>query len=131
MATIWKHGATRKARNAREGDEIAELDLGAAKDLARADEHDRRRPRRRAARSRTGPSRDVAVSDFSTLSSRRPHAGGEHTFLPRLRVIALHHPHAAQRFGEAPGDLRVDLAALAENRPDGGERLLQRERRKR
>ena len=52
-----------------------------------------------------------------TFSRMRPHALREHRRLARLGVVALHHPHAPERLGEASGDLGVDLAALAEDRP--------------
>ena len=52
-------------------------------------------------------------------------AGGEDLVLARLGVVALDHAHAAQRFGEASGDLGVDAAALAEDGADGAEGLLQ------
>ena len=68
---------------------------------------------------------DMAVSDFEHVIQQPLHAAREDFRLALLGVIALHHAHAAQRFGEPPGHLRVDLAALAENRADLGEGLLQ------
>ena len=41
--------------------------------------------------------------------------------LALLGVVALHHPHAAERLRQAAGDLGVDLAALAEDRPQHAE----------
>ncbi len=42
-----------------------------------------------------------------------------------LRVIALDHTDSAEGLGQPAGDLRVDLAALAEDGPDGTKRLAQ------
>src|SRR5258708_4400237 len=42
-------------------------------------------------------------------------------------MVALYHPHPAERFSEPAGNVGVDLAALAEDRPDGPERLTQRQ----
>ncbi len=53
------------------------------------------------------------------------HAAGEDARLAALGVVALHHPYAAQRLGKSPGDLGIDLAALAEDRPHDAQRLLQ------
>ena len=55
------------------------------------------------------------------------HAAGKDAGLALLGVIALDHANAAQRFGEPPGDLGVDLAAVAKDRPDRLERVLQNE----
>ena len=53
------------------------------------------------------------------------HAAGEYLFFALFGVIALHHAHAAQRFGQPPGDLRGDFGARAENRANRGKRLVQ------
>jgi hypothetical protein len=63
------------------------------------------------------PISDVAVSVRMTLSSNRA-LHGKNLLFALFRVISLDHPHAAQRFGEPPGHLGVDLATLAENRAD-------------
>src|SRR5438874_4200483 len=42
-------------------------------------------------------------------------------------MVALHDANATERFGEAAGDLGVDLGALAEDGADGFEGLLQNE----
>ena len=55
-------------------------------------------------------------------------AAREDARLLRLGVISFHHAHAGQRLGEPPSDLSVDLAALAEDRPDARERLAQPQR---
>ena len=34
-------------------------------------------------------------------------------------VVALHHPNAAQRFGEPTGDFRIQFRSRPEKRPDG------------
>jgi hypothetical protein len=47
---------------------------------------------------------------------------------PLLGMIAFHHSHTAERFGEPAGNVGVDFAALPENRPDGPERLTQGQR---
>ncbi len=54
-------------------------------------------------------------------------AAGKHLGFARFGMIALHDAHAAERFGEASGDLGVDLAALPENRADFRERLFHHE----
>ena len=56
------------------------------------------------------------------------HARAKNRFFPLFRVISLDHAHAAQRLREAPGDFRINLAALAEYRPDDGESPIQRQR---
>ena len=58
-------------------------------------------------------------------------AAREDARLLGLGVISLHHAHAGQRLGEPAGDLGVDLAALAEDRPDAPERLAQPQRERR
>ena len=44
-------------------------------------------------------------------------------------MIPLDHADAAQRLGEPASDLGVNLAALAKNRPDSRERLVERHRK--
>ncbi len=46
-------------------------------------------------------------------------AVGEHDLFALLGGVALDDADAAERFGEASGDFGVDLAALAEERPQG------------
>ena len=53
------------------------------------------------------------------------HSGAKHFFLPLFRVVTLDHANAAKRFGESPGDFRIDLGPRPENRPNGGEGLVQ------
>ena len=47
---------------------------------------------------------------------------GEHELLALLRRVGLDDADAAERFGEPAGHLGVDLAALAEQRPQALER---------
>ena len=65
----------------------------------------------------------MAVSEASTFVEQPLDAAREYGGFALLGVVALDHAHAAQRFGQAPGDFGVDLAALAEDRPDLGEGL--------
>ncbi len=53
------------------------------------------------------------------------HARCEDPRLALLRAVALHHANAAQRLGQPPRHLGVDLGPLAEDGPDGLERPLQ------
>ena len=66
---------------------------------------------------------EMAVSDFSTLSSSRCTPPRKTLLLALFGVIALHDAHAAQRFGQPAGDFGVDFAALAEDGPDVREGL--------
>jgi hypothetical protein len=50
------------------------------------------------------------------------HALREHRLLAPLGAVRLHDADAVQRLVQPPGDLRVDLAALAEDRPQRLER---------
>ena len=52
-------------------------------------------------------------------------ADGEDAGLALLGVIALDDAHAAQRLGQAAGDLGIDLAALAEDGANDPEAVLQ------
>ena len=65
---------------------------------------------------------DVAVSVFSTLSSKPLHAAEEDFLLAFFRVVSLHHANAAQRFCQPPGHLGVDLRSRAVNRANHLER---------
>ena len=68
---------------------------------------------------------DIAVKLRITLSSSRCTPRREHPRLAILGVITLDHAHAAQRFGQPPGDFGVDLSAFAEDGPNGLERPAQ------
>ncbi len=46
------------------------------------------------------------------------HAMGEHSFFTLLRVIPLHHAHAAQGFREPPGDFSGNFGPCAKNGTD-------------
>ena len=71
--------------------------------------------------------RDCAVRELMTLSRRRLDPGGEDVGLALLGVVALDDADAAEGFGEAAGDLGVDLGALAEDGADGLEGPLEDE----
>ena len=62
---------------------------------------------------------------MSTLSRRRWTPAEKVFVLAFLGVIALDDADAAEGLGKAPRDLRVELRALAEDRPDRPERLVQ------
>ena len=70
---------------------------------------------------------DIAVRAAHDVVEQALHAAGENRRFALFGVIALDHAHAAERFGEPAGDLGVDLAALAEDRPNGLEGLVQSE----
>ncbi len=111
------------------GEEAAERQL-AGENLARAHEHhdradDAHQRRRRKAHHR---GRGERLED---VVQQALDAGAEDLVLARLGVVALHHAHAAERFGQAAGDFGVDLAALAEDGPDGAEGLSQARVRRR
>ena len=61
---------------------------------------------------------DVAVKRPHDVVEQSTHSGRKTLLLALLRVISLDHSNAAERFGQPPGDLGVDLAALAKNRTD-------------
>ena len=124
MFTIWTTGAIMNASNMRDTARIRRPSCG--------------RPERSCApRYITSPPttpstvvdasviRLFAVSDLITLSSSRFTPPANTPRFPLLRVVSLHHPHAAQRLGQPPRHLSVDLRPLTEDRPDGPERLLQ------
>ena len=58
------------------------------------------------------------------------HAAAENFLFALFGVIALHHAHAAERFGQPPGDFRGDFRPRAENRANGVERLVDAQCRK-
>ena len=93
-------------------------------DLTRADEHDdgaddpEEDRRGEAHDARRGQRLEHVVEEALD-------AGRERLLLALLGVVALHDAHASERLGEAAGDLRVELRALAEDRPDRSERLVQ------
>ena len=67
------------------------------------------------------------VSDFITFCQQPLHAGRKDRGFALLGVVALDHTHTAQRLRQPPGDLGIDLAALAKNGANLLERVLQHE----
>ena len=65
---------------------------------------------------------DTPVSDWATLRNSRCAPLREHELLALLGGVRLDDADAAERFGEPAGHLGVDLAALAEQRPQPLER---------
>ena len=61
---------------------------------------------------------EMAVSERITFCEQALDAAGEDFGLLGFGVIPLDDANAGQRFGEAAGDVGVDLAALAEDRAD-------------
>ena len=60
---------------------------------------------------------ETPVIDLRDVAEQPVRALGEDDLFALLRGVALDDADAAERFGEPAGDLRVDLAALAEQRP--------------
>ena len=98
----------------------------AGQDLPRADEHHHRAHHPHQHGGAKAHQRDRGERPQDVLQQPL-HPARKHGPLALLGVVALHHAHAAQRFGQPPRHLRHDLAALAEDRPDDSERLAQRE----
>ncbi len=104
-----------------EGNEIAERhSLWDRGDLVRADVHNHcaDHPHQHGGRKAHEGGRGEALQNIveqalDTLT--------EDFFLAGFGVVAFDDAHAAQRFRESACDLGIDLGALAENRPDGGE----------
>ena len=67
--------------------------------------------------SRTRSTAETPVIDFATLRNSRCDAAREDELLALLGGVGLDDADAAERLGEPAGDLGVDLAALAEERP--------------
>ena len=65
---------------------------------------------------------DTPVSDLRHVAEQAVRALREHQLFALLRGVGLDDADAAERFGQPAGDLRVDLAALAEQRPQPLER---------
>ena len=107
-----------------EGHQAAER-KSAGQNLARAQIHDQRahhaqqHGRRKTHQRRRGERLHNVIEQ--TLNP-----GGEDRRLAPLRVVALDHAHAAQRFGQPPRNLGVQFAARAEDGADGAERAPQK-----
>ena len=65
---------------------------------------------------------DVPVSDLRDVAEQPVRALREHELFALLGRVGLDDADAAERFGEPAGHLGVDLAALAEERPQPLER---------
>ena len=65
---------------------------------------------------------DTPVIDFATLRIQPVHPLGEHQLLALLGRVGLDDADAAEGFVEPARDFGVDLAALAEERPQPVER---------
>ena len=59
----------------------------------------------------------MPVIDLRDVPEQAVRALGEHQFFALLGGVGLDDADAAERFGEPAGHFRVDLAALAEQRP--------------
>src|SRR5579859_4173734 len=51
----------------------------------------------------------------------------EHALLMLLRVIALHHAHAAKRFGQPPGNFRINFGPCSKDWPNRRESLVEKQ----
>ena len=107
------------------GKESAQREL-AGQDLPRSHEHDdgaddAHQRRRRQAHDRGRGQR----LEHILQQALDPEA--EDLVLAVLGVVALHHAHTAQRFGQAAGDLGIDLGAFAKDGADGAKRFPQPE----
>ena len=98
----------------------------AGEDLPGADIHHHRPHRPHEQGARQVHARDDGQR-LEHIVQQALHPARKDCGLPRFRVIPLDHPHAAEGFGQAPRDLRSDLAARPEDRPDGAERPAQDE----
>ena len=116
MPTTWNMGATRNARNAVKLMKPPRVSVPAR--IWRAPTYITVAPTMPISNVAERLISEMAVSDFSTLSSRRCTPPENTLRLLRLGVVALHHAHAGQRFRQPARYFGVDFAALAENRPD-------------
>ena len=66
---------------------------------------------------------DTPVIDLRDVAEQPVHALREDELLALLRGVGLDDADAAERLGQPAGDLGVDLAALAEQRPQPLERV--------
>ena len=129
MPTIWNMGATRKREVTRRSDEQPpSVSVGGVARIWRAPMYITVPPTTPISMVAERLMSEMAVSERMTLSSRRCTPPAKTRASRGFGVIALDDAHAGERFGQASGDLGVDLAALAENRADLAERLAQPER---
>ena len=114
-----------EAQEDRVGEEAAHRQM-AGEDLARPDVHDRGadQPEQHGRGQAQHRGRGQRLQH---VVEQPLHALREHAALARLGVVALHHAHAAQRLGQPSGHLGLDLAALAEDRPERAEGPAQHE----
>ena len=123
IATIWKIGATRKPRKTVYVKKPPSVSVP-ARIWRVPDEHDDRA--HDPEEDRGGEAHDARRGQrLQDVVEEALHAGRERLLLALLGVVALHDADAAERLGEAARDLGVDLRALAEDRPDRPERLVQ------
>ena len=110
-----EHRPHQEAQEDRVGEEAADREV-AGQDLAGAHVHDRRadEPEEHGRGEAQQRGRAEGLED---VREHAPHPLREHARLAGLGVVPLHHTHAPERLGEAAGDLGLDLAPLAEDRP--------------
>jgi len=114
----------RPHQKCQEHGELEELADGqvAGDDLARAHVHDQR-----AHDAHHGGAAEVHQGGggeaLHDIVEQALDAAGKDRGFGFLGVIAFYHAHAAQRFGEAAGHFRINLAALAEDGAQHFERL--------
>src|SRR5690606_9888630 len=101
------------------GDEVAERH-GAGEDGVAADEDDEDADRADD-EDGDGVDRGGAGDAAGDVAEEAVHALGEDALLAALRRVDLDDAVAAERLGEAAGDLGGDLASLAEDRPEAVE----------
>ena len=126
MLTSWNMGAIRNASSAVKVTKSPSV-MTCGGDLARAHVHDDGAHHAHQNRGRKAHERSRGQA-FQNVVEQPLHAALEHRLLARFGMIALDHAHAAQRFGEPSRHFGIDLAALAENRPDGAEGFAQNRR---
>ena len=70
---------------------------------------------------------EVRRQELTRLVEQTPDAIGKYLLFASLGVVTLYDSNPAQRLRQAPRNLRIDLAALAEDRTNRRERLVQRQ----
>ncbi len=86
-----------------------------------AAEHDQQHPHSAHDHGREGAHRRDAGDGCGNVAEETVYTLREHDALAPLRRVDLHGAHAAQRFAESAGHLRLDPAALPEDRSETGE----------